>query len=133
MDNQLNRNSNYFAKRSKDNSLGTSAPSSTTCTKSFRQRTEDVNDHPRSARVHYPNLQVLIFNWFDKLSAMIHIQIYSWGFSLLWYNRRNYPQLSQVTSRGVPHQQRVKLYCENLAKFHDGFCRLCDMIRDDET
>ena len=27
--------------------------------------------------VHYPNLQVKIFNFFDKLSAMIHIQNYS--------------------------------------------------------
>ena len=25
--------------------------------------------------VHYPNLQVKIFNWFEKLSAMIHIQL----------------------------------------------------------
>ena len=25
--------------------------------------------------VHYPNLQVKIWNWFDKLSAMIHIQL----------------------------------------------------------
>ena len=25
--------------------------------------------------VHYPNLQVKIFNWFDKLSAMVHIQL----------------------------------------------------------
>ena len=25
--------------------------------------------------VHYPNLQVKIFSWFDKLTAMIHIQL----------------------------------------------------------
>ena len=27
--------------------------------------------------VHYPNLQVKIFNWFDKLSVMNYIQNYS--------------------------------------------------------
>ena len=43
--------------------------------KCFRQGREDVTDHPRFARLHYPNLQVKILNCFDKLSAMIHIQL----------------------------------------------------------
>ena len=58
--------------------LGPSAPSYTTVTrwaKRFRQGREDVNDHSRSARFHHHNLQLKILNWFDKLSAMIHIQI----------------------------------------------------------
>ena len=58
--------------------LGSSAPSYTTVTrwtKRFRQGREDVNIHPRSARVYLPNLHVKIFNCFDKLSAMIHIQL----------------------------------------------------------
>ena len=25
--------------------------------------------------IHYPNLKVKILNWFDNLSAMIHIQL----------------------------------------------------------
>ena len=40
-------------------------PSYTTVTrwtKCFRQEREDVNDHPRSARLHYHNLQLKIFN-----------------------------------------------------------------------
>ena len=58
--------------------LGPSTSSSRTVTrwtKRFRQGREDVNDHRRSARLHYHNLQVKIFNWFDKLSAVIHIQL----------------------------------------------------------
>ena len=50
------------------------APSYTTVprwAKRFRKRREDINDHP----VDYPNLQMKIFNWFDKLSAMINIQL----------------------------------------------------------
>ena len=43
--------------------------------KRFRQRREDVSDHLRSVCVHYPNLEVKILIWFDKLSAMIHIQL----------------------------------------------------------
>ena len=58
--------------------LGPSTPSYTTVTrwaKRFRQGREDVNDHPRSSSAHYPNLQLKILNWFDNLSAMIHIQL----------------------------------------------------------
>ena len=58
--------------------LEPSAPSSTTVTrwaKHFRQGREDFNEYPQSARLHYPNLQLKIFNWFVKLSAMIHIQL----------------------------------------------------------
>ena len=55
-----------------------SAPSYTTVTrwvKCFRQGRENVNDDLRSTSVHYPNLQVKILNCFNKLSAMIHIQL----------------------------------------------------------
>ena len=49
--------------------------------------------------VHYPNLQAKIFNYFDKLSAMIHIQLimklYLRLLSLSEYNRTNYPRLAQ--------------------------------------
>ena len=49
--------------------------------------------------VHSPNLQVKISYWFDKLSAMIHIQLlmklYLSLLFLSWYNRTNYPWLSQ--------------------------------------
>ena len=58
--------------------LGPNAPSYTTITrwaKRFHEEREDVNDHPRSARVHYPNLQAKIVNWLDKLSKIIHIQL----------------------------------------------------------
>ena len=50
--------------------LGPNVSSYTTITrwtKRFHQRREDL-------LVKYPNLQVKIFNWFDKLSTMIHIQ-----------------------------------------------------------
>ena len=60
--------------------------------------------------VQYPNLQLKIVNWFDKLSAMIHIQlIMKLKLRLLylsWYNRTNYPWLPQDeksdTSLGTP-------------------------------
>ena len=58
--------------------LGPSALSYTAVTrwaKRFRQGREDVNDHPRSAGLHHHNLQLKILNWFDKLTAMIHIQL----------------------------------------------------------
>ena len=42
--------------------------------------------------------------------------------------------MKKVISRWVPHQQRVKLCHENLAKFQNGSCRLCDIIiTGDET
>ena len=44
--------------------------------------------------------------------------------------------MKNVTSRWVPHQltheQRVKLCRENLTKFQNGFCRLCDIVTGDE-
>ena len=46
-------------------------------------------------------------------------------------------KMKKVTSRWVLHQltheQRVKLCRENLAKFQNGSCRLCDIITGDET
>ena len=46
-------------------------------------------------------------------------------------------KMKTVRSRWISHQlideQRVKLCCENLAKFHDGSQRLCDIITGDET
>ena len=45
--------------------------------------------------------------------------------------------MKKVTSRWEPHQltdeQRVKLCRENLSKFQNDSCRLCDIIRGDET
>ena len=60
--------------------------------------------------VQYPNLQLKIVNWFDKLSAMIHIQlIMKLKLRLLylsWYYRTNYLRLPQDeksdTSLGTP-------------------------------
>ena len=55
--------------------LGPSASSYTTVTrwtKRFRKEREDVSDHPRSAS----SLSQLTLNWFDKLSAKIHISTY---------------------------------------------------------
>ena len=88
MDNEFNR---YYIKirtileidsKTIHEKLGTilepSASSNTTVTrwaKRCRQGRENVNDHPRSARLHYPNLQMKIFNCFEKLSAMMHIQL----------------------------------------------------------
>ena len=47
--------------------------------------------------------------------------------------------MKKVTSRWISHQltdeqkqQRVKLCRENLAKFQNGSCRLCDIITGDE-
>ena len=40
-----------------------------------KTRREDVNDHPQSTRLHHPSLQMKIFNYFEKWSAMIHIQL----------------------------------------------------------
>jgi hypothetical protein len=48
--------------------------------------------------------------------------------------------MKKVTSRWVPHElidkqkhERVKLCRENLAKFHAGSWRLCDIITGDEV
>ena len=43
--------------------------------KRFRERRKDVNDHSRSVSPLSEFLQIKIFNCFDKLSAMIHIQL----------------------------------------------------------
>ena len=52
-------------------------------------------------------------------------------------NYSRLPQDEEVTSRWVPHQltheQRVKLFRENLTKFRNDSCRLCDIITGDET
>ena len=44
--------------------------------------------------------------------------------------------MKKVTSRWLPHQltheQRVKLCNENLARFQNGCCRLCDIITGDK-
>ncbi|CAF3228612.1 unnamed protein product [Rotaria socialis] len=52
----------------------------------------------------------------------------------------NYLKMKKVTSRWIPHQlndeqkqERVRLCRENLAKFRDGSCRLCDIITGGET
>ena len=117
--------------------LEPSASSYTTVTrwaKRFRQGRENVSDHPRSARLHYSNLQVKIFNCFDKLSAMIHIQLMM-KFYLIPLSHQTIEHIihdclttKRVTSRWVPHQvtheQRVKLCRENLAKFPGDYMTL---------
>ena len=49
-------------------------------------------------------------------------------------------KMKKITSCWAPHQltneqkqERVQLYHENLAKFHAGFWRLCDIIKGDEA
>ena len=76
---------------------------------------------------------------------MIHIQLimklYLTLLSPSWYNKTNYPRLSQdekkVRSRWVIHQlthkQRIKLCRENLVTFQNGSCRLYDIITGDKT
>ena len=71
--------------------------------------------------VHYPNLQVKILNWFNKLSAMIHIQLMMKLYLTLLFLMIQYVQriihdclkMKQLTSRWVlyplTHEQRVKL------------------------
>ena len=98
--------------------------------------------------VQHPNLQVKILNWFDKLSAMIHIQLLiklyltllSLSHGTIERIIHDCLKMKKVTSRWVSHQptddqkqRRVKLCHENLMKFHSGFRRLCDIITGDET
>ena len=78
--------------------------------------------------VQYPNLQVKIFNRFDKLAAMIHIQLNDGIISETSLSHCTIERIIhdclKITSCWVPHQltdeQRVKLSRENLTKFQNG-------------
>ena len=61
--------------------------------------------------VHYPNLQMKILNWFDKLSAMIYIQTYdeiileiSLSHGTIKRIIHDCLKMKKVTSRWGPHQ-----------------------------
>ena len=94
--------------------------------------------------VHYPNLQEKILNWFDKLSANDLHSTYneiiadtSLSHDTIERIIHDCLRMKKVTFRWVLHQltheQRVKLCCENLAKFQNGSWRLYDIVTSDET
>ena len=129
--------------------LRPSAPSYTIVTrwtKRFREGKEDVNDYPRSASLvsefkgeNIELVQQVISNdphsTYDEIipdASVSHGTIERIIHGCL--------KIKKATSRWVSHQptdeqkqRRVKLCLENLAKFQNGFWRLCDIITGDET
>ena len=108
-----------------------SAPSYTTVTrwaKRFRQGTEDVNDHPRSAspvsEFTVENIELLRQVISNELRSTYHEIIPETPFSTIERSIHNCLKMKKVISRWVPHQltdeQRVKLCHENLTKFQNG-------------
>ena len=130
-----------------------SAPSSTTVTrwvKYFREGTGDINDDPRPAspvsEFTSENIrlvrQVISSDPYSTNDEIITETSLSLSLCHGTIERiiHNWLKTKKVTSCWVPHQltdeqkqQRVELCCENLAKFQNSCCRLCDIIRGDET
>ena len=129
--------------------LRPSAPSYTIVTrwaKRFREGKEDVNDDPRSAspvsEFTGENIELVrqvISNdphsTYDEIipdASLSHVTIERIIHDCL--------KMKKVTFHWVSHQpadeqkqRRIKLCHEKLAKFQNGFWRLCDIITGDET
>ena len=113
--------------------MGPSVPSYTTVTrwaKCFRQGREDVHDHPRSVSPLsqftgeniQPLRQVISNDPHSTYSEIITETFLSHGtIERIIYDCL---KMKRVTSRWVPHQlsheQRIKLWRDNLAKFQNG-------------
>ena len=129
--------------------LRPSTPSYTIVTrweKRFREGKEDVNDNPQSAspvsECTGENVE-LVRQVISNDSHSTYDEIIpdvSLSHGTIERIIHGYLKMKKVTSRWVSHQptdeqkqRRVKLCHENLAKFQNGFWRLCDIITGDET
>jgi transposase len=129
--------------------LGPGAPSYRTVARwaqRFREGREDVNDDPRSGRpvseLTDENIELVrqVINndphsTYDEIIAETSL-----SYGTIERIIHDCLKMKKVTSRWVPHEltdkqkhERVKLCRENLAKFHAGSWRLCDIITVDEV
>ena len=129
--------------------LRPSTPSYTIVTrwaKRFREGKEDVNDNPQSASPvsectgeNVELVRQVISNdshsTYDEIISDVSL-----SHGTIERIIHGYHKMKKVTSRWVSHQptdeqkrRRVKLCHKNLAKFQNGFWRLCDIITGDET
>ena len=115
----------------------------------FREEREDIQDQPRPARParpatettteHIEQVRCLIDG--DPHLTIDEIQVET-GMTRRTIQRiiSDYLQLRKITARWVPNIltdaqwiERGRLCQENLAKFHQGTCRLCDVVTGDQS